>query len=148
MAYFCNITFSASLPQIPQPTAVNTLQTHGEQLLFPGYEHKWAPKVSHRTSLAQNHSLLVGGMGNSAGESGVWGEAEPTPGCRPSACMDDPCPRRSSCPRGGPRGLSGPRKASLTSRGVFLASHSWLSSRLLQILANNTSNSGQPCVTF
>lgn len=95
----CGLISATSLsllpsPQPPQPTAVNTLQTHREQSLFPGHVHKWAPKVSHRVSLAQNHSLLVDGVGSL--ERG--GRQNPPQAIGPLRCVEDSCPQKQLSP--------------------------------------------------
>ena len=105
-----------------------------------------APEVSHQVSLALKHSL-VGGVGNWGVEPEALRETEATPGSLPSALYVRSLSQKNLSSRGGPYSLFGLWKAPLTSR-VFLVREAWLSSRLLQILASNTSNSGRPSVTF
>lgn len=76
--YFCSTAFSASLPQLPQPAAVNTLQARGEQSLFPGRAQARPSRSATEPPWPRIAAWWVGlGMGRA-----VWGQgkAETTPG--------------------------------------------------------------------
>lgn len=135
----------------PAPSAhscQHPADAHTLQRAVPRPCARVGPQGHHRGSLVQNHSLLVGGVRGQEGSWGHQGRQNPSQALSPLPCLEDSCPSESSCPQSEPYRLLGPGKASLTSKGVFLVSHAWLSLRPLQTLASNTSNSGQPSVTF
>lgn len=109
MALFLQHRSLLSPPQLPRPTAVNTLQAHGEQLLLPGRVQKWAPRVSHRASWP---GILTWWMGWGVGRQKL-----------PQALSALPCgrflPQRPACPRGESYRLSGPLESSPHRRRSF-----------------------------
>lgn len=145
VALFLQHCFLCFPPQLPQPTAVNTLQTHGEQLLFPGHVQQQAPEVS--CCLPRLSTAWWVRQGIQRGFP-CTGRQKQSQALSPLPVCQIPSPQEALAWKGGPYRLPGAWKAPFTSRGVFLVSHTWLCLRLHQILASNTSNSGQPSVTF
>lgn len=127
MALFLQHPSLLSLPQLPQPTAVNTLQAHGEQLLFPGRVRSGPPRSATEPPWP---GIPAWWAGREVGK-GVWaqGDAETTLGPLCSALCGIFLPQSPACPPGESYRRSGPRKAPLISRGVFLVSDAWLFSQ-------------------
>lgn len=144
--YFCSIVLSSLSPSSLGP-GLSTRCRHTESnCCSQAVCRSGPPRSATEPPWPGIPAWWVGrGVGRGVG---AQGGAETTPGPLCSALRGGFLPQRPACPPGESYRLSGPRNAPLIGGGVFLVSDAWLFSQLFQILASNTSNSGQPSVTF